>query len=219
MWFTNREALWSLRDGKWRKYSRADGLLTDHPYVMALAADGSIWLRHRYDAGVERVEVSGDRIVRSTAVVSSDPTSAQVTAFHGFDAYGNFWRCGANGVTVRHGNSWTAFTTEDGLVSNICAGEAFWGDLDGSVWLGTGGGLSHYHPGNNGPLLPLAASPIIARLNLNALDPNGPGGVFVPELQGRATRTVRLSPGHGALDGFDGAEHLHHRAGARHAQT
>jgi signal transduction histidine kinase/streptogramin lyase len=167
MWFTNREALWSLRDGKWRKYSRADGLLTDHPYVMTLAADGSIWLRHRYDAGVERVEVSGDRIVRSTAVVPWDPTSGKVTAFHGFDAYGNFWRCGADGATVRHGNSWTAFTTEDGLVSNICAGEAFWADTDGSVWLGTGGGLSHYRPGNKGPLVPLAASPIISRLDLN----------------------------------------------------
>ncbi len=167
MWFTNREGLWSLRDGKWRKYSRADGLLTDHPYVMSLAVDGSIWLRHRYDAGVDRMEVFGDRIVRSTAVVPAEPTTAKVTAFHGFDAYGNFWRCGANGATVRHGNSWTAFTTEDGLVSNVCAGEAFWADSDGSVWLGTGGGLSHYRPGNESPLVPLAATPIIARLDWN----------------------------------------------------
>jgi hypothetical protein len=71
------------------------------------------------------------------------------------------------GVAVRHGNSWTAFTTEDGLVSNISAGEAFWADSDGSVWLGTAGGLSHYRPGNEGPLAPLAATPIIARLDLN----------------------------------------------------
>ena len=37
IWVTNRKALWSLREGQWRKHRRADGLLTDHPYVMALA--------------------------------------------------------------------------------------------------------------------------------------------------------------------------------------
>ena len=129
----------------------ADGLLSDNPYVMALAADGSIWMRHRYDAGVERIEVSGDRIVRATAIVPADPKSVEVTAFHGFDAFGNFWRGSANGVAVRRGDTWTTFTTEDGLVWNDCDGEAFWADADGSVWLGTSGGLAHYHSGNGGP--------------------------------------------------------------------
>ena len=49
--------------------------------------------------------------------------------------------------------------------------------------------------------------------------PNSPGGVFVAELQGRAARTVRLPAGRRPLDRFDGAEHLHHRTGTRHAQT
>jgi ligand-binding sensor domain-containing protein len=62
IWVTNRTALWSLREGEWRQQRRTEGLLTDNPYVMVLAGDGSIWLRHRYDAGIDRLEVSGNRL-------------------------------------------------------------------------------------------------------------------------------------------------------------
>ncbi len=203
--------MWSLREGQWRQHRRAEGLLTDNPYVMALAGDGSIWLRHRYDAGVDRLEVSGDRIVRATAVVPADPKTAAGTAFHGFDAFGNFWRGTTNGVSVLHGDTWTKFTTEDGLVSNDCDGEAFWADADGDVWLGTSGGLAHYRPGNGVPPGPLIAYPTITRLEIDQPTRLDPGGVFFPELQGRAVGAVRLPAGPGALDRLGGAEHLHHR--------
>jgi signal transduction histidine kinase/ligand-binding sensor domain-containing protein/CheY-like chemotaxis protein len=167
VWVTNRTALWSLREGQWRQHGRTEGLLTDNPYMMVLASDGSLWLRHRYDAGIDRLEVSGDRIVRATAVVPGDPKTPEGTAFHGFDAFGNFWRGSTNGVAVLHGNTWTTFTIEDGLVSNDCNGEAFWADTDGGVWLGTSGGLAHYRSGNGGPPSPPIAYPTIARLEIN----------------------------------------------------
>ena len=167
VWVSNGTALWSLREGQWRQHRRAEGLLTDNPYVMALAGDGSIWLRHRYDGGIDRLEVSGDRIVRAAAVVPADPETAAGTAFHGFDAFGNFWRGSAHGVEVLHGKTWTKFTTEDGLVSNDCDGEAFWADADGGVWLGTSGGLAHYRSGNGIPPAPLTAYPEITRLEIN----------------------------------------------------
>jgi len=167
VWVTNREGLWRLRAGQWRRYRKADGLLSDDPYVAALAADGSLWLRHRYDAGVERVEFSGDRIARATAIVPADPKSVEVTALHGFDALGNFWRGSANGAMVLRGDTWTRFSIEDGLVWNDCDGEAFWADADGSVWLGTSGGLARYHPGKGGPPGPLVAEPLIARLEVS----------------------------------------------------
>jgi PAS domain S-box-containing protein len=167
IWIATRGGLWSLREGKWRQHGRADGLLTDNPYVMALAPDGSIWLRHRYDAGIDRLEVSGDRIVRATAVLPADPQAAQGTAFHGFDAFGNFWRGSPNGVSVRHWTVWTTFTTEDGLVWNDCDGEAFWADSDGGVWLGTSGGLAHYRAADGVPPRPPVAYPIISRIEVD----------------------------------------------------
>ncbi|HUA17668.1 MAG TPA: ATP-binding protein [Bryobacteraceae bacterium] len=161
MWFTNPDALWSLRDGKWREYTKADGLLSDNPYVMTVAPDGALLLRHRFNAGVERLELSGGRLIRSTPVVPVDPASTEVTDFAGFDAFGRAWRGTANGVFVLQGRAWTHITTEDGLVWNDCDGEAFWADADGGVWIGTSAGLAHFQPGNAGRIAPPVTDPVI----------------------------------------------------------
>jgi signal transduction histidine kinase/CheY-like chemotaxis protein/streptogramin lyase len=166
MWITNPDGLWRLSDGQWRQYRKADGLLSDNPYIATIASDGALWLHHRFDAGIERVEFLGDRLVRSTPVLSADASSVEVTAFHGFDAWGRLWRGSARGVSVLAGGSWRYLSTEDGLISNDTDGEAFFADPDGSVWIGASGGLAHYRPPSGGaPALP-AADPVITRLEV-----------------------------------------------------
>jgi signal transduction histidine kinase/CheY-like chemotaxis protein len=167
MWITNSDGLWSLNEGRWHQYRKADGLSSDHPYIIAIAADGAIWLHHRFDAGIERVEFAGDRILRSTAVLPADASSVEVTAFHGFDASGRLWRGSANGVSVLAGGLWTYLSTEDGLIWNDTDGEAFWADADGSVWIGTSGGLAHYRPPAGGSSTPPLADPVITRLEID----------------------------------------------------
>ena len=167
IWITNPDGLWRLRDGEWRHYGKQDGLLSDNPYIIAVAPDGALWLRHRFDAGVERMEFSGDHIVHSMPMVPADPMSVEVTALHGFDALGRFWRGGANGVSMLEDNWWTYLTAEDGLVWNDTDGEAFWADADGSVWIGTSGGLAHYRPPRGSPREPPTADPVITRLEIS----------------------------------------------------
>ena len=167
MWITSHEGLWRWSDGRWRLYQKAEGLLSDQPYIPAIAPDGALWLRHRLDGGVERVEFSGDRLVRSTAVVPVDPFSVELTAFHGFDAAGRFWRGSANGASVLAGGSWRHLSTEDGLIWNDTDGEAFWADADGSVWIGTSGGLAHYRPPGGGLLARPIADPVITGLEIS----------------------------------------------------
>jgi len=160
LWVTNPDGLWRMRDGVWRHYGKAEGLLSGDAYVPAFAPDGSLWLRHRLDAGIERLRFSGERIVRADSIVPGDPQSNDVTDFHGFDAFGNFWRGSANGVAVLRGNTWTQMSTEDGLIWNDTDGEAFWADPDGSVWIGTSAGLAHYRPRSASPAGPVADSVI-----------------------------------------------------------
>ena len=167
LWVTNPDGLWRMRDGVWRHYGKAEGLLGADPYVPVLAPDGTLWLRHRSDAGVERLQFSGDRIIHADPVVPTNPQSNALTAFHGFDASGNFWRGGADGVAVLSGNSWTQFSTADGLVWNDTDGEAFWSDPDGSVWIGTSGGVAHYRAPRAGGLGPPVADPAITRLEID----------------------------------------------------
>jgi len=166
MWFTNPDGLWSLRDGEWRKYTKAEGLLSDNPYVITVAPDGALWLRHRFNAGVERLEFSGRRLIRSTPMVPVDPASTEVTDFAGFDALGRFWRGTANGVAVLQGKTWIQLTTEDGLVWNDCDGEAFWADSDGGVWIGTSGGLAHFQPRGDNRIEQPVAEPVITSLEV-----------------------------------------------------
>ncbi|MCX6625456.1 MAG: hypothetical protein NTY38_31225, partial [Acidobacteria bacterium] len=168
LWVTNAAGLWRRR-GTWQYFSRANGLLGNDAYIVAQAADGAIWLRHRLDAGVERLEFGRDGVLRSEAVVRGDPASVEVTAFHGFDALGNFWRGGASGVEVLRNRVWTHMAMEDGLVWNDCDGEAFWADADGGVWIGTSGGLAHYRLPAGGTAGPAVADPVVTALEVSQL--------------------------------------------------
>lgn len=167
MWITSPDGLWRLSEGRWRLFRKADGLISDKPYIPVIAPDGALWLHHRLDAGIERVEFSGDRIVRSTPVLRADSSSVEVTDFHGFDALGRLWRGSANGVSVLAGESWRYLSAEDGLIWNDTDGEAFWADPDGSVWIGTSGGLAHYRPTRGGFASPAAADPVITGLEID----------------------------------------------------
>jgi signal transduction histidine kinase/CheY-like chemotaxis protein len=166
IWITNRDGLWRLSEGRWRQYRKNEGLLSDNPYIPRIGPDDALWLHHRFDAGIEKVEFSGDRIVRSTPVLPADTSSVEVTAFHDFDALGHLWRGSANGASVMAGGSWRYLTTEDGLIWNDTDGEAFWADPDGSVWIGTSGGLAHYRPPNGGLPKLEVADPVITGLEV-----------------------------------------------------
>src|ERR1017187_3019316 len=167
IWITNPDGLWSLSDCQWRQCRKADGLLTDSPYLPVAGPDGGEWLHRHYDAVIERVEFSGDRIVHSTPVLTADASSVEVTAFHGFDSVGRLWRGSATGVSVLTSGSWRYLSEEDGLIWNDTDGDAFWADADGSVWIGTSAGLAHYRPPRGAWLATLVADPVITRLETN----------------------------------------------------
>ncbi|MGA7413519.1 MAG: ATP-binding protein [Bryobacteraceae bacterium] len=178
LWATSSEGLWRLSDGSWRIYTRKDGLLADAPYVIAEGTDGSLWLRHRHDGAVERVEFSGNRIRTAQSIQPREQLDP--TAFHGFDVHGNFWQGTANGVAVLEdpnakghiAGDWRFFTEEDGLVANDCDGEAFWADSDGSVWIGTSGGLSHYSPrSENSAVQATVGDPVITSVRASSWPP------------------------------------------------
>ena len=163
---TTANGLWRYADGHWRRYGKSDGLLTDSEYVIAIAPDGALWFRHRYDGTVERVAFDGDRVA-SVSEIKPDGVPTELTALHGFDSLGHYWQGTSHGLSMLADpvtyvseiarmsagnikgfatNAWRYYSAEDGLISNDCDGEAFWADDDGSVWIGTSSGLAHYSP-------------------------------------------------------------------------
>ena len=186
MFATTAHGLWRY-DGHWLRYGKKDGLLSESTYIMAVAPDGALWLRHRYDGLVERVTFAGARVA-GVSEIKPDGVPAELTALHGFDSRGRYWQGTSNGLSLLSDpaaylaagggktgaakktpkNAWRYFTTEDGMISNDCDGEAFWADEDGSIWIGTSGGLAHYMPQENLPREALSLDgPVISDIQVS----------------------------------------------------
>lgn len=127
-WFTGMRGMWSFRNGTWQNYQENDWIKSTKVYHSAVAPDGSIWFRHRYDSGVDRMEFDP----ATSAILSVKPVvqaqaknNNDLTAFHGFDKAGRFYRGTSAGIHVLDRDKWTLLTAEDGLVWNDTDGEAF----------------------------------------------------------------------------------------------
>jgi diguanylate cyclase (GGDEF)-like protein len=138
------------------------------------------WHRIQFDfqrAGISRVdEVSpspqGDVLLEGsfTGIVSLQVSDYKVTHvetltkptllsdavdFINFDERGWLWVGQDRGVSVYDGRAWRKFTQDSGLVWNDCSQDAFFVDRNGSVWIGTAGGLAHL----NNPLATSRGAP------------------------------------------------------------
>jgi diguanylate cyclase (GGDEF)-like protein len=112
---------------------------------VAVTPDGTLWLapvkgrllRAQLEAdGRLAVRDAGDTLLDDTALYSLD-----------VDPVGRLWAFHGDGVDVLAGGQWRRLDHSDGLVWNDLSTSAFLADSDGSIWLGTAGGVSHLlHP-------------------------------------------------------------------------
>ena len=70
-------------------------------------------------------------------------------------------------MSILAGESWRRLSKEDGLIWDDTDGDAFWADADGSVWIGTSGGLAHYQPPRGGLPGAVVADPVITGLEID----------------------------------------------------
>jgi diguanylate cyclase (GGDEF)-like protein len=103
--------------------------------------DGNVWV-DGYFPGLVRAKVKGAKLIAQTRFQRPTITSDQY-ALIGRDPRGWMWFGGDRGVDVFDGSNWRQYTQDDGLVWNDVAAKAFLAEPDGSIWIGTGGGLSH----------------------------------------------------------------------------
>jgi signal transduction histidine kinase/ActR/RegA family two-component response regulator len=77
---------------------------------------------------------------------------------------GALWVGTDSGIDVLEGDHWRSFTRSDGLVANDTDMNGFFVDRDGSIWIGTSRGLSHYQPHReaDAPPLPPVILPVYA---------------------------------------------------------
>jgi len=144
LWAGGADGLFVNSNGKWKTCTRTDGLSNQEVIALAAGANGKVWIAYRDGGGIDRVRLTEGGIAIEKGV--QRPGTDGITRFLEFDNSGRLWAGTGRGVDVWDGSRWSHYDTSDGLVWDVCNLNAFAAEADGTVWIGTGGGLSRFRP-------------------------------------------------------------------------
>jgi len=183
VWVTTSAGLVRFENGHWRKFKIADGLLHDNVTYLTEAPDHAVWVGYRDPIGISRLEFDagppGDRLSVGH-FGPKDGLRAAKPYFLRFDRRGWLWVGTDMGVDYYDGRVWRNLDKAGGLAVSDCNQNAFLDDEDGSVWIGTSKGLTHFlHPATDAPR-PTDPSLVLTRLRLGDTAVPLAGGVAVP---------------------------------------
>lgn len=142
IWVASADALYTLDAAGWKRNAVGTQNLGGKFNDLTIDRAGNVWVDGGF-AGAVRLRVNGDRVT-SIDRFAKPVLASDLIAFLGTDHRGWMWLGEDNGVNVFDGHSWRRYTQDSGLIWNDTSGKCFFEDFDGSVWIGTGGGLSHF---------------------------------------------------------------------------
>lgn len=139
VWAAADEGLFRLGARGWQHID--PGLTGAIPQVMAFDKKGNLWIAGAFP-GIMRLRIAGARVVESQQIGRPHLLSPEVVALM-VDHRGWLWAGQDAGVSVFDGQTWRSFTHDDGLIWNDTDSNGLNEDSDGTIWIGTSGGLSH----------------------------------------------------------------------------
>jgi signal transduction histidine kinase/ligand-binding sensor domain-containing protein/CheY-like chemotaxis protein len=145
VWVAGSDGLARWDNGRARNIGVAEGLRDAAVSDVIADGDGGIWVAYRNGLGVSRLRLQGDRVDADHTTVRNGLQSDRVV-FLGRDQRGWIWAGTDCGVDVFDRDRWRHYSRSSGLVWDDCSPHAFLADADGSVWIGTRRGLSHFRP-------------------------------------------------------------------------
>ncbi len=146
IWAGGSDGLFTFDGQRWRRFGKANGLSNDSVLSLGPAPGGVMWVGYEFGGGIDRVRLEEGRLSVEKGI--GRPKTDGMVYFLSRDAEGQVWAGTEHGVDVWNGKRWTHFDAEDGLVWNDCDLDAFAAEADGTVWIGTSGGLSRMTPRN-----------------------------------------------------------------------
>jgi diguanylate cyclase (GGDEF)-like protein len=145
IWVGSDKGLFHLSGGKWSHLTESDGLNGEVILSLAGGKNGDVWIGYRYGRGLDCIQVRGG--VPKIGNPSNNPNGKPATVyFLGFDTRERLWAGTDRGLDVWDGSAWNHYDRRDGLVWDDCDLNGFAAALDGSVWIGTSGGLARFTP-------------------------------------------------------------------------
>jgi len=157
IWAGTKDGLFQLSGGKWNRFSTANGLSNNEVISLAAGTNGDIWVGYQFGDQIDRIRPAGNGLT-VTREKNGEAHTRGTTYFLGFDARGRLWAGTNRGVDVLNGNvrdgsagtgsgtGWDHYDHHDGLVWDDCDLNGFRANADGTVWIGTSGGLALFTP-------------------------------------------------------------------------
>ena len=144
VWAGGVGGLYEFAAGRWKRLTVKDGLSNTEVLTLGAGPDGVIWVGYRYGGGIDRVhpQAAGVTIEKGVQRKGNDG----LAYFLQYDAKGRLWAGTERGVDMWDGTHWSHYDTDDGLAWDDCNLNAFAEQPDGTVWIGTSGGLSRFKP-------------------------------------------------------------------------
>jgi diguanylate cyclase (GGDEF)-like protein len=148
LWFLGDNRILSEKDNHWTA-PPIDGMpqLSDTFLSISCGPDKNLWVTGA-QTGTWRLMPSNGRLHAWQLSLPAEYNSLTPVAILA-DIRGWIWLGTDQGVLVWNGQSWRHLTNESGLISNDVDQGGLDAGPDGSLWVGTSGGLSHLmHPDN-----------------------------------------------------------------------
>ncbi len=139
LWATSDQGIFKRDGSGWHVID--PGKSHARPDLIAVDWDGNLWAAGP-SQDLMRLRVSGYKVVEAEHI-GRPPLMSQEIVSLVVDHRGWLWVGEDAGVTVYDKHRWRSFTQDDGLIWNDTDSFAMAEDRDGSMWIGTSGGLSH----------------------------------------------------------------------------
>lgn len=139
LWVTSDQGIFKRDASGWHPID--PGSSGAMPDLIAVDWNGDVWASGP-SQDLMRLKVSGYKVVAAEHIGRPPLMSEEIVSLV-VDHRGWLWVGEDAGVTVYDGHRWRSFTQDDGLIWNDTDSFALTEDRDGSMWIGTSGGLSH----------------------------------------------------------------------------
>ena len=146
VWVPGLSGLLRFENRQWSRLDVKDGLLETPVLAVTEDTDRSLWICYHDALGLTHLLPRSNGGFTVEHFGKDQGLRSDQVYFVRTDRKGNLWVGTDSGLDVRSGGRWHHYGRAEGLIWDDCNENGFFADTDGSVWIGTSGGLAHFRP-------------------------------------------------------------------------